>query len=632
LNPIYKYKKYRSKIILEAIDNETFNLAQGSSSSGLGYSLALFLNWWQIVLNKKVVNNFELFATGEISNTGEIFEIDFLNEKIQSLLRYLEANDIENFILCYPMANDGDIERTVKEKIEQLGGKILCAKSIHGILEQIIGPEYDGNTANRWEPFKGLNSYSAEDSARFFFREETVAKIIDNIQESESPLLYLGSRQSGKTSLINSGLIPSLDDEWNILNITNFETLSDVYFEVIKFVGNHSDQIKTLNKSALIFSELSLKLKDLEKITDRALKAYEQELSSKLIIIDNFHLIFNTDNKALKAQFISMLQMVSNNGVKVAAFSNKEYIAYFEDRLLKDSNFDLHFIDDFSVKDIEKNLIKQVVWAGYKFEESKDMKLSNVITDDIAKYDIGINIANLLLKRLYEVAIIENTKTLSFEHYERIGKLPGVFSAFILEKTSQNKLDKFILHRIFEIFYDDSIRYPINHSNPFEFETMLELGFLKFHPHRGHFCAQKLLFESKFYQSWLDKNYISWFEKIRGNYFEWRTLLDKEFAFDDSVLFNDKQNERIQKFRKDYTNAYKLENKIDTELNLGTVYVTSNNYINIRDIIKGQNLINSKVIFDEKMKLFIYLSHRKFLVKTATRFSYLLLALWVFYE
>lgn len=631
LNPIYRHKKYKSKINLNAISNEAFNFAQGSSSSGLSYSLAIFLSWWRVVLNKNVVNDFVIFATGEVSNTGEIFKIDFLNEKIQSLLKYVEESNIDNFILCYPQANDEDIDRKTIDKIREIGGKILCDKSIHSILEQIIGPAYDGNTAKLWEPFKGLKSYGSEDSTRFFFREKTITTIVESIQVSENPLLYLGSRQSGKTSLINAGLFPILDNEWNTLNISDFENLTDVYFEIIKFVGSESEKIKSINKSSLIVSELSLKIKDLEKVTDIALKAYESDLSRKLIIIDDFHLIFNTANKALKTQFISMLHILCSKGIKVVTFSNKEYIAYFEDRLLKESNFDLHFIDDFSIKDIENNIIKQVVWAGYRFEESKEMKLSNVITNDIAKYDVGINIANLLLKRLYEVATIENTKTFTLEHYERIGRFSGIFSELISEQISHNKMNKLILNRVFEVFYNDSITYSMNHTNPFELETMLTLGLLKYHPNRAHFVGQKLLYESKYYQIWLDKDYISWFEKIRASFFEWRVLLDEQVGFDDDVLLNEEEKSRIKRFREDYTNTYKFEEKIDSELNVGIVYFSYNNYIGIKDILIGQSLINSKVIIDEKMKLFIYLSHRKFLVTTATRFSYILLAFWIFY-
>ena len=540
-------------------------------------------------------------------------------------------NDVNNFFICYPSENDKDIERGIKEKLEKLGGKFLHSNSIYAILENIIGSDYDGNTANRWEPFKGLNPYTIKDSVRFFFRDKTVETIIEDLQKSKTPLIYLGSRKSGKTSLINAGLIPTLDDEWEILNVKEFETLSDLYFQIIKFVGSNSKQVQALNLNTLKFSELSLKIKDLNKITEVALQEYVPESTSKLVIIDDFHLAFNTDNKALKTELISLLKILSSKEVKIVAFSNKEYIAYFEDNLITYSDFSLHFIDDFSVKDIENNLVKQVTWAGYRFERSNDINLLEQIVNDISKYQIDINIANLLLKRLYEVATIEKTKTLTYEHYERIGKLQGIFSAFISEKLSEKKLDKTFLNRIFEIFYADDIKYLMNQTNPFELEEILELGFLKYHPHRGYFTAQKLLFESRYYHSWKDHNYLSWYKKIRGQYTEWRTLFDSETAFDDSVLMNDKQLARMQKFREDYTHAYKAEKKMDNELSIGTVYATSNYYVDFKDIILGKKLIKSKIISDEKMKLFIYLSHRQFLVKTGTRFTYLLIALWFFY-
>ena len=56
LNPIDQKQKYRSNINLQAINSDTFNFTGGSSSSGLGYSLALFISWWQDILKKNVVN------------------------------------------------------------------------------------------------------------------------------------------------------------------------------------------------------------------------------------------------------------------------------------------------------------------------------------------------------------------------------------------------------------------------------------------------------------------------------------------------------------------------------------------------------------------------------------------------
>jgi hypothetical protein len=633
LNPIDQKQKYRSNINLQTINSDTFNFTGGSSSSGLGYSLALFISWWQDILKKNVVNNYPIFATGEVSNTGEIFAIGFIEEKLHSLCDYVEKNSgASPFYVCYPLANDRDIQSSTKERIQNVGGRLISAKCIQDILEELIGDDYDGNPNSRWEPFKGLNSYNANDSVRFFGRDKIKDKIVNHVNNAKQPLLYLASRRSGKTSLIDAAIIPTFKKEaWKVVKISDFKTLLDAYFQILQYVGSSNDKISSLDRESLIYAESSLKIDDIRNITNIALKAYHSPTDNHLIIIDDFHLLFDTDNDDHKELFVHLLNDICKQGIKVAAFSCREYAAYFEEKVSTIIPFQISVVDDFSVKEIEENLIKQVEWAGYKFEEQKGVRLSHEIVNDIAQYDVAISIANFTLKKLYDVASLEQTKVISFEHYERLGKLPGVYTAFVIDNIQSKIIDEKFIRQIFEKFYDESVRYSLDQEDSFELEAVLKLGLVKFNPNRGAFYAQKLLYETPFYQEWCTNGYKSWFEKIKAPFLEWKEIFEKEKVFDDSSLMNDELNNRFRDSREKYSNFYKKEKEVDNELALGTTYCFSDNYLSFYDLIKGEKLVETNVISNEDLKLYIYLSQRRFLVKTAVRFFYLAFAWWFFY-
>ena len=66
LNKLDQRSRYRASVDLQSITNNDYSFTKGSSSSGLGYALALFEIWWSVVLQKQSKFNSPVFATGEI--------------------------------------------------------------------------------------------------------------------------------------------------------------------------------------------------------------------------------------------------------------------------------------------------------------------------------------------------------------------------------------------------------------------------------------------------------------------------------------------------------------------------------------------------------------------------------------
>jgi len=186
LNKLDQRQSFRAKVDLISTTGESFHFSQGSSSSGLGYALALFETWWTKVLDKPGIFPSPVFATGEILPSGELKPIAHLSDKINAVCTYIQNNgeQISSFYLCYPEKNHDEITQKQITRIKKLGGHLLPANRLHDVLGELLKDHYDGDPLGRWEPFKGLNSFNYEDSVRFFGRGKDIERLYDDIQQN----------------------------------------------------------------------------------------------------------------------------------------------------------------------------------------------------------------------------------------------------------------------------------------------------------------------------------------------------------------------------------------------------------------------------------------------------------------
>ena len=71
-------------------------------------------------------------------------------------------------------------------------------------------PDYSAPPANVPCPYKGLESFDAEDTAHFFGREQLVGDLAERL-ETAAFLAVVGGSGSGKSSLVRAGLVPELE-------------------------------------------------------------------------------------------------------------------------------------------------------------------------------------------------------------------------------------------------------------------------------------------------------------------------------------------------------------------------------------------------------------------------------------
>ncbi|MEM8643113.1 MAG: ATP-binding protein, partial [Cyanobacteria bacterium P01_G01_bin.54] len=70
-------------------------------------------------------------------------------------------------------------------------------------------------------PYKGLRSFEPEDKDRFFGRDQFLANLVNELEQTNLVLL-LGASGSGKSSVVRAGLMPWLSQKWGtrLVNLT----------------------------------------------------------------------------------------------------------------------------------------------------------------------------------------------------------------------------------------------------------------------------------------------------------------------------------------------------------------------------------------------------------------------------
>ncbi len=119
LNKLNQRGRFRAGLNLVEPNGQHFNFNHGSSSCGLGYALALFECWWEVILNKPGRFNFPVFATGEILASGHLKPINHLGDKIENACLFVEKSEfsVRGFYICYPEQNHDEVTEDLRNRV-----------------------------------------------------------------------------------------------------------------------------------------------------------------------------------------------------------------------------------------------------------------------------------------------------------------------------------------------------------------------------------------------------------------------------------------------------------------------------------------------------------------------------------
>ena len=185
------------------------------------------------------------------------------------------------------------------------------------IITQKSGLEITSQPLIKGSPYLGLRKFEVDDKDKFFGRDRWIIELT-NYLAKENVLLLLGASGSGKSSLIQAGLIPKLKDQWGS-QLFNFTFVPDVDpFEsfygclLTKYKQSEAKLARTVKEDTLL----------------QVVQALKND-AQWLIFIDQFEEVFTRTPKTERDIFIkSLIKLIKNsdNSVKVIMTMRADFL------------------------------------------------------------------------------------------------------------------------------------------------------------------------------------------------------------------------------------------------------------------------------------------------------------------
>jgi hypothetical protein len=463
LNGLDQRHRYRASVNLVSMQNEEFNFTQGSSSSGLGYALAVFDSWWRLVIKKPGCFEHPVFATGEVLTSGQVNPVSHLSDKIRSTCEFVSTHKpgIPQFYLCYPEQNTGDISDVQRAEVAELGGILVPVIRLQSLLGTLLGYDYDGDPLGRWEPFRGLKSFNYEDSVRFFGRDDDVDRLYRDLKSASGVLILTGTSGSGKTSIINAGLIPRLESE-----NPDYYWSSETFSAILKSGGVLHYVLEQLNLAWHLKSK-NIAVDDLHRqlvasITGGVaflMNVVKEDTQPCFLVIDQLEEMLVSSaqaNEKIIVEFKTIQAIVEAfTSLDILLAIKSESLGRFLDceALLEPEISSV--TSRLSAENWKAIIQQQAIFSGLSFEiKAGDASLDDLILSEAIYTQDSLSMLGFLLEQLYQKAIQRgsNTSLLVFSDYEQLGGLLGAVAYRANELLKSNGADEGLVSEFYELF------------------------------------------------------------------------------------------------------------------------------------------------------------------------------------
>lgn len=273
-------------------------------------------------------------------------------------------------------------------------------------------------------PYKGLLAFRESDAANFFGREALTARLVARLGEEREAARFLavvGPSGSGKSSLVNAGLIPALrhgvlpgSEDWFITEMTpGIHPFEELEGSLLQFAADPSinflEQLEQDERGILRAARLALPDKD----------------SELLLVIDQFEEIFTlVEDKAETRNFLeSLCVAVTDPGNPLRVVITLR--ADFFDRLLLSSGLSrlvqdrTEVVISLSVDEMERAIRAPAEQCGITVESG----LVAAIVADMVEQPGALPLLQYALTEIFER---RSGRQLALEQYHAIGGVQGV--------------------------------------------------------------------------------------------------------------------------------------------------------------------------------------------------------------
>ncbi|NER23222.1 MAG: hypothetical protein F6J96_21480 [Symploca sp. SIO1C2] len=324
------------------------------------------------------------------------------------------------------------------------------------IIAQKSEAEIHSQRLKKGSPYLGLKKFEPEDKDKFFGREQWITKLSKDL-EQDNLLLLLGASGSGKSSLVQAGIIPYLSDEWGTSKL--IKSVFVPYKNPFKSLYN-SLQNNHKNIANQIFEE---------KSSDCLIKLFNKLKDNSqqwLIFIDQFEELFTITPKIERDKFITNLVLLirqKDSSLKLVLAMRSDFL----DNLREYADFineieeQIRLIRDLNESELRLAIAEPAARNGVTFEKG----LVEQIISDFDKQAGSLPLLQYTLDLLWEKSgISDNSRVLNIEIYDDLDGVGGALEkqAEYIYKEKLNTQEKKVAEKIFIELIDIVKKEPIS--------------------------------------------------------------------------------------------------------------------------------------------------------------------------
>ncbi|MEH2208671.1 MAG: caspase family protein [Nostoc sp.] len=267
-------------------------------------------------------------------------------------------------------------------------------------------------------PYQGLKAFEAEQKQFFFGRKQVVRKILAKL--AQKPFVpIIGASGSGKSSVVQAGLIPELDDRvWQILPPIKpgFQPLQELRAVLKAFFPG-------ARKEKLLWELITNEPNPLPVILEHLTGA-----KKFLLVVDQFEELFTVSVAEEKQRFIELLTQVvemTDSRLSVVITMRSDFLEPCSDypSLNKLIENQLVLMPRITGVDLKETITEPAKLQGHSVEEGLLLK----ILEDVGKEPGYLPLMEFALTRLWEKRD-QQKHQLTLEQYENFQGLTGALN------------------------------------------------------------------------------------------------------------------------------------------------------------------------------------------------------------
>lgn len=387
-------------------------------------------------------------ATGVLDPNGAISKVQYISAKLEAVIPKLPKG------ACIFIANDNraDVPAAVSSHCDEHDIHLHFIDHLEealSLLDIDIRQFYKGN------PYLGLDTFELQHAGLFFGREEQTFEVVQQLlsrKENGSPsLLLLGASGSGKSSLVQAGLLHRLYNGGAIPATTQIkhgifrprQLFQSIDINENPNQGYYSDNLKK-TLCAHWADVLGVDVAEDFLDTSSAIEALKASLAQCALrapakqplfiwVIDQLEELFTSGwNDDEQQTFIELITALPKNGIWVIATLRSDFYAQYQ----KETTLFNHFRDtgQYDLLPPDKTALGSIIrdpaqQAELSFEMDKGISLDEQILSDTNYDSSALPLLEFSLKILFEERDKGN-KTLTYNTYKTMGGVQGAIGTW----------------------------------------------------------------------------------------------------------------------------------------------------------------------------------------------------------